>query len=162
MQQSKTALSIGQGIFLLVTLMVMLCSCGSGDSLEDQVRQFVAAGEEAAETRNIGGIKELISEQYSDERGRTRGDIVAVAMRYFLANKNIHLLTRIREMNFLSEKRAIVQVYVAMTGQDVKEPDSLMNIQADLYRFDLELIQEGGDWQVIRSEWHSAMREDFF
>ena len=162
MQKKSLLLLIFQDTLLLLSLTVLLSGCGSGDSPEDQVRQFVAAGEQAAEARNIGGIKDLISEQYNDERGRKRGDIVAVAMRYFLANKNIHLFTRIKELNFLSENKALLQLYVAMGAQDVKGPDSLMNVQADLYRFDLELVKEGGDWQIMRAEWHSAMREDFF
>ena len=103
----------------------------------------------------------MISEQYADERGRTRGDIVAVAMRYFLANKKIHLLTRIKEINVLSEKKALLVLYVAMSGQDVQGADSLLNMQADLYRFDLELVLEGRDWRIIRADWHSAIRDDF-
>lgn len=147
---------------LIAFISLLLSGCGGGDSPEDQIRKFIAAGEQAAESRSIGGIKDLISEQYADERGRTRGDIVAVAMRYFLANKKIHLLTRIKEVNILSEKKALVLLYVAMSGQDVQGSDSLMNVQADLYRFDLELILEGKEWLIIRADWNSAIRDDFF
>ena len=139
-----------------------IAGCGEGDSPEDQIRQFVAAGELAAESRSIGGIKELISEQYADEHKRTRRDLVAVAMRYFYANRNIHLLTRIKELHFLSEKRAILQLYVAMSGQEVSDKASLMNVQADLYRFELELMKEGSDWKLMRADWQSAIRNDFF
>jgi len=148
--------------FILIFFLFLLGNCSGGDTPEDQIRRFVAAGEQAAEKKDIGGIKDLISEQYKDERGRTRKDIVAVAMRYFLANKNIHLLTRIKDLEVLSEKKALLKVYVAMSGKDVEGADSLLNVQADLYRFDLVLVKEGGDWQVIRADWYSALREDFY
>ena len=149
-------------LVLLAFICLLLSGCGGGNSPEDQIRQFVAAGEQAAESRNIGEIKDLISEQYADERGRTRGEIVAVAMRYFLANKKIYILTRIKEVNFLSEKKALLQLYVAMSGQDVQGPDSLINVQADLHRFELELKREGRQWRVVRADWNSAIRDDFF
>ena len=143
-------------------LVFFLASCGSGETPEEQVKQFVAAGEEAVEGRNIGDVKKLISENYSDEQGRSRSDLVAVSARYILSNKNIHVLTRIGELNFPAEDKGMLQLYVAMTGQNVSDLDALLNMQADLYLFEMELVREDKEWKLLRADWRRASGEDFF
>lgn len=143
-------------------LFLFLAGCGSGETPEDQVRQYVAMGEEAVETRDIGDVKELISEKYRDEHSRTRRDLVALAARYIFSNKNIHVLTRVNELSFPSENTAALQLYVAMTGQNVSDLDALLNMQADLYRFEMELVKEDKKWRLLKADWRRARGEDFF
>ncbi|HBI14456.1 MAG TPA: hypothetical protein DDY20_02895 [Desulfobulbaceae bacterium] len=147
---------------LVLLALFFLAACGPGDSPEEQVRQYVAAAEAAVEARNLGGLKELITEQYQDEQGRTRRDIVAIAARYLYANKNIHVLTRIEGLAVSAPGQARLTVYAALTGQNVSDLDALLNMQADLYRFDLELVRMDGEWQLLRAEWRPARGEDFF
>lgn len=149
-------------IFVLLAALFLLAACGQGDSPEEQVRQYVAAAEAAVEARDAGDLKELIAQKYEDEQGRTRRDIVAVAARYLLANKNIHVLTRIEDLRFPAPEQARLAVYAAMTGQNVSDLDGLLNMQADLYRFDLELRKADGKWQLLRADWRPARGEDFF
>lgn len=147
-------------VTLLLALVV--AGCGSGETPEEQVKQFVASGKEAVEARNIGDVKKLISEMYKDGQGRTRRDLVAVSARYILANKNIHLLTRIGELTFPAPNQAMLQLYIAMTGQNVSDLDSLLNMQADLYLFDMELVREDNEWKLLKADWRRARGEDFF
>ena len=137
-------------------------SCSNEETPEDQVKQFVSTGEETVEARNVLDVKKLISENYSDDKGRTRQDLVAVSARYILSNKNIHVLTRIGELSFPSADRAILQLYVAMTGQNVSDLDALLNMQADLYLFDMELVLENDEWKLLKADWRPAKGEDFF
>ena len=149
-------------IAAIVIFVFFIVSCSNEETPEDQVKQFVAAGEESVEARNVLDVKKLISENYNDEKGRTRQDLVAVSARYILSNKNIHVLTRIGELNFLSEDRVLLQLYVAMTGQNVSNLDALLNMQADLYLFDMELVREKKEWKLLKADWRPAMGEDFF
>lgn len=146
----------------LLLALFLLSACGPGDSPEEQVRQYVATAEAAAETRNLGDLQELIAKQYQDDQGRTRGDIVAVAARYLYVNKNIHVLTRIEDVSFPAPEQARLAVYAALTGRNVSDLDALLNMQADLYRFDLELQRMDGAWQLVRADWRPARGEDFF
>lgn len=143
-------------------LCLLLSGCGREDSPEKEIERFVAAGKEAAEARRPGELKELISEGYLDDQGRTRRDIVALAARYFYANRNIHLLTRIDELLFPAPDRARLRLYAAMAGQNVSDLDALLNMKADLYRFDLELSRGTDGWQVVRAQWRPAGLEEFF
>jgi hypothetical protein len=146
----------------VVSLVLLLAACGSGDTPEEQVKLFVAAGEGAVESRDIGDIKALISEKYGDDHDRTRRDLVALSARYIYANKNIHLLTRIGELTFPSEDSALLRLYVAMTGQNVSDLDALLNMQADLYLFEMELVREDKEWKLLKADWQRARGEDFF
>ena len=149
-------------IAVFLVLAFFFASCGNGDRPEEQVKRFVDAGEAAVEARNMGDVKSLISENYSDDQGRTRGDLVAVSARYILSNKNIHVLTRIGELNFPTEDKCILQLYVAMTGQNVSDLDALLNMQADLYLFEMELVLENDEWKLLKADWRPAKGEDFF
>ena len=150
-----------RGVLVLLALL-LLAACGPGDSPEEQVRQYVAAAEAVVEARNLGDLKELIAEKYQDDQGRTRRDIVAIAARYLYANKNIHVLTRIEGLTFPAPEQARLAVYAALTGQNVSDLDALLNMQADLYRFDLELGKDDGKWLLLRADWRPARGEDFF
>ena len=147
---------------LALLLFILPAACGPGDSPEEQVRQYVAAAEAAAETRSLSDLKELIAEQYQDDQGQTRRDVVAIAARYLYANKNIHVLTRIEGLAFPAPEQARLTVYAALTGQNVSDLDALLNMQADLYRFDLELRRTDGEWQLLRADWRPAKGGDFF
>jgi hypothetical protein len=146
----------------LLCIVLLATACGRGGSPEDQVKRFVKAGEEAAEARDIGALKELISEEYADGRGRSRRDIVAIAARYLLSNRDIHILTRIGELVFSGPDRVDLVLFVAMTGRNVSDLDTLLNMRADLYRFDLRLAREGGHWRLAGADWREAGPEDFF
>jgi len=149
-------------LIFLVVISCLFSACGPGDSPEEQVRLYVKAGEDAAEARNVGAIKTLISEKYSDAHRRSRREIIAIAARYFLSNKNIHIFTRIGELTFPEPDKAELLLYVAMTGQNVSDLDALLNMQADLYRFDMHLVRENKKWQLISAEWRPASPNDFF
>ena len=147
---------------LALLVLLLLAACGPNNSPEEQVRQYVAAAEAAVATRSPGDLKELIAEKYQDDQGRTRRDIVAIAARYLFANKNIHVLTRIEGLTFPAPEQARLAVYAALTGQNVSDLDALLNMQADLYRFDIELWRVDGEWQLLRADWRPARGEDFF
>ena len=57
--------------------------------------------------------------------------------------------------------QADVILYVGMAGVPVTSADQLMFTRANLYRFDLSLKLEDGDWQVVCGSWHQARLEDF-
>ena len=154
--------SVLQKMTFLAVALVLVVACGPGDSPEEQVRIFVEAGEEAVESRKISSVKKLISDQYKDPAMRTKRDIVVLMARYLYMNKNIHLLTRIDQLNFPQPDIARFHLYVAMTGQNVSDLDSLLNMQADLYRFDIELVLEEKEWKLYNADWRPAKSTDFF
>jgi hypothetical protein len=49
-----------------------------------------------------------------------------------------------------------------MAGRPVASAGELVGVNADLYRFDLELIRRDGKWQVQRAAWEPARLDDFW
>jgi hypothetical protein len=151
-----------QPLALIMAALLLLSSCDRDDSPEEQVRLFVKTGEEAVGNRDIRAVKKLIAKTYRDERDRTRRDIVAITARYFFSSKNIHVFSRIGELTFPEENRARLLLFVAMAGQNISDLDALLNMQADLYRFDLVLALEEDGWKLISAGWRRAGPDDFF
>ena len=107
-------------------------------------------------------VLDFIASDYQDKRGRQKKDIQRLVAGYILRNKSIHLLTRVQHVA-LNEDRAQADVvlYVGMAGVPVTSADQLVFARADLYRFDLSLKLEDGDWRVASGSWHQARLEDF-
>jgi hypothetical protein len=148
-------------IFLLAVVSFFgACSPGR-DNPEAQVRALLAQGETAAEKKESGVLRQLISEKYSDSQGQDKKAVDAVLRYYFLRNQSIHLLTRIRQISFPQPDLAQADVMVAMAGQPISDAEELERLRADLHRFEITLARENGEWKVIRAEWRRAEFADF-
>ena len=139
--------------------MVFGCSSKASDP-ELEIRQFLETGEAAVEARELGAVANMISEEYADPGGRSRRDLVRMVAGYLLRNESVHLLIRVESISVTGEAAATARVYAGMTGRLVGGTDSLSDFRADLYRFDLELAKEGGDWKLTGAEWRRAEQQD--
>ncbi len=130
----------------------MIAGCGERDSPEAQVRTVIDQMELAIEARDVGDVLELISEVYRDDHSRGRDDLRRLARGYFLANQSIHLLTRIEDLTFRAEDEARATVLVAMVGRDAAA-ESAWDLAGDLYRFEVAIVREDGDWKITWARW---------
>ena len=142
---------------------IALAACSAQpDSPEAQVRALFDQAETAAEEKDAGALKDLVSEQYADDDGHDRQAIAALLSFHFIRHHSINLLTRVHAIAFPEPTRAETTIFVAMGGTPILVVDDLARVRADLYRFDFELVDEGdGDWRVTRAAWRRATREDF-
>jgi hypothetical protein len=132
------------------------------DSPEAQIRALLQQAEAAAEEKNVGALKQLLSESYSDDHGQDRQAVAGLLTFTFLRNQSVHLLTRVRSIEFPEPAQARTTVFVAMAGTPIPGIDELPRVRADLYRFDFSLGDEGsGDWRVTRAAWRRASADDF-
>lgn len=154
-------MAAGRG--LLVTLLAVLSACtGDTENPEEQIREMIAAGEEAVEAGSILTVQEFIYSDYQDKQGRQKKDIQRLIASYILRNKSIHLFTRVQHVALNEENtQADVILYVGMAGVPVANVDQLMLVRTDLYRFDLSVNLEEGDWQVVSGSWQQARLADF-
>lgn len=136
----------------IVALAGIVGGCGERDSPEAQVRAVIDQMELAAEARDVGDVLDLISETYRDDYGRGRDELGRLARGYFIANQSIHLLTRIEAMTFPAEDEARATVLVAMVGRDAAA-ESAWDLAGDLYRFEVAIVREDGDWKITWARW---------
>lgn len=148
-------------IFLLSVASFTGACSSERDSPEAQVRALLTRGEAAAEKKESGVLRQLISEKYSDSQGQDKKTVESVLRYYFLRNQSIHLFTRIRQIGFPQPDLAQADVMVAMAGQPIPDAEELERLRADLHRFEITLARENGEWKVIRAEWRRAEFADF-
>jgi hypothetical protein len=129
-----------------------LCGCGDDASPEEQVRAVIANIEIGAESRDVGDIAAQLSAQYRDAQGNGLEEVKRALRGYFIANQSIHLLTRVSELSFPHEDEARATVLVGMVGRDADAANA-WDLAADVYEFDIALLQEDGDWKVSWAKW---------
>lgn len=148
-------------LVLLLTAVTVAACPGEPDSPEKQIRALIAKAESAAEEKDLGTLKDLISEAYAGRDGETRRDLVRVIGYYLLHNKSIHLFAQIRRIEFPEPRRAEATIFVAMAGRHIEAVSQLSGLRADIYRVDSGFADEGdGDWRVTRTEWRQADTTD--
>ena len=145
----------------LVWVAMLIQSC-SGDpaSPEAEIRAYIQSGVEAAESRSSDVLTELMHDNYADPKGYNKKQLAGLLRAYFFRHKNIHLLTKIDEIELLTENEATVRLHVAMAGSVIADADALSALRARIYRFELQLVKQG-EWMLTQALWGPANIGDF-
>lgn len=146
---------------LIILLGLALAACGGPEgSPEEQIRRLIEDGEKAAEARDISALGELVADGYQDARGYDRRTVLRIAQGLFLRNREIHLFTLVRDLRVEGEA-ASARILVAMSGRPIESARALLNLNADLVRFDVGFAREDGAWRVRSADWRRADVNDF-
>ena len=143
---------------LLLTVTLAACS-DNGGSPEDAIRDLIDRGVEAAEQRSVDRLRDLVHEQYRDQRGLDKQRLGGLLQGYFFRHRNIHLFTRIQRLELLGDNQAEVDLYLAMAGSVISDIDAVSRLAARVYRVELELLLED-QWQVRHASWTPASLAD--
>lgn len=138
---------------LAAALVASACAPDPGTP-EEQLREWVAAMEVAAENEARGTIMDLVAPSYNDARGHARDDIDRLLRLYFLREDPIVLLSSIDTINVNGGTAATVTLTVGMAGTN----DNVFGFRADAYRFELELEADEvperyADWRLLSARW---------
>jgi hypothetical protein len=145
------------GIVLLLAVVLLTSACRDNpDSPEDQIRRLIEAGVQAAENRSVDGLSKLVHGDYIDQQGRNRKQLGLLLRAYFLRHSNIHLFTRIDNIEILADNQASVSLHVAMAGSVISDVSALASLRARVYRFELQLTRQDGDWLLRHASWAPA------
>ncbi len=142
-------------LFSLLFAGALLSGCAEADRppREAEVRALIERAEGLAEDRNLEEFRELISEEYSDSRGNNRESVLLVLNYYMSANRSIHLLTRVPQINFVDSTHADLLVFVAMAGRPITATDQLSGMNADLYHVFTSVVEEDDGWKISAARW---------
>jgi hypothetical protein len=137
-------------------------SCGSDPlSPEEQVRTVIENLEHAAEEGDVSAFKAVVSERYQDERGFDKRDLAAYVTFHVMRHTHRRFFARVRSVEIRDSGRAEVMVVAAISGRDVGGIEELANLNADVYKIDLDLDDEGdGDWRVVWAQWRRTAATD--
>jgi hypothetical protein len=126
--------------------------CAARDP-DGELRALVEAAESAAEARDTGFFRELLSTSYVDARGQSRDDVVNLIRGFFLVNGTVEVVNRIDEIVLAGDDAATVALQAAVVGR--APGGSLLEVDADIHRIDVELVREDDGWRVIGLVWNS-------
>lgn len=135
-----------------------LSGCGAPSDPEQELRELIDAAASAAEARDTGFFRDLIAGGYRDSRGNDRDQLINYLRGYFLTHMQIEVVSRIAEVELQGADAARVVVQAGMLGRRAGQP-VLSQLNADLYRIELELVGGSGGWQVIGARWERALGE---
>ncbi|MCP4471611.1 MAG: hypothetical protein GY815_13175 [Gammaproteobacteria bacterium] len=145
---------------LLVSAILLMQACSeSATSPEDEIRLYIEAGVQAGENRSADDLSELIHPDYGDQSGYNRKQLGKLLRAYFFRHKNIHLLTRIDEIELLTDNEANVRLHVAMAGTVISDVTALSALSARIYRFELQLFKQE-EWLLRHASWAPASIAD--
>jgi hypothetical protein len=136
----------------LLAAVALLGGCGEPETPEARVRAVIAAGERAAEARDLSAILEHVSPSFQDAQGGGRDELTQSLRAYLVTHPTVHLLTRVESIEFPYRDFARVRLTVGGLGREVDGAGSLA-LDADVKEIALELALEGDGWKVVRAEW---------
>jgi hypothetical protein len=134
-------------------LPMLLAGCGGDDSPEQRVRDFIDSVAASAEARAWGDFDDYLADAYRDANGLTRKEALGIVTRYILAHRRIHVFQRVREIDVSDPRRPRAVVLAALAGSPVSEAGDLTRVKADLYRFEIELADDGDGLKVASGAW---------
>lgn len=144
----------------LILSLAALTSCSQPQDKEAQIIDLVKSVKTSFQKHHGKNLKNIISEDYLDIKGRQKKEIEGLITFYLLRHKNIHLLTHILKIDFHSENRCIVTLYAAMAGSSGKFKELPGSLQTDVYKFNFTLQLTKGDWLLLSSEWERVSTND--
>ena len=143
-----------QILLLLPILLLQACSDDS-DAPDAQIRRFIDSAVQAAEARSVDGLSNLLHRDFTDQHGNNRQQIGRLLRAYFFRHKNIHLFTRIDDIEILAANQASVSLHVAMAGTVISDINALASLRARIYRFELRLVRDD-EWLLHHASWAPA------
>lgn len=147
----------------LLVLCLTLAAC-SGDQLsaEDRVRALIDAMEQSIEAGSVRQAVKFLHADYKDSRHTGRQAAGRTLFGITRRHRDIHLFTLTKTVELMPQQdSAKAVVFVAMTGIPVESVEALISVKADLYRFELVLVEEEGEWRILSSRWQRVDSRDF-
>ena len=141
--------------FALAVSVLMLSACGGEEpSAEERVRALIEAMQHAVEAGSAQQSADFLHPDYTDPWHDSRRAALRSLFGVMRRHRDINLFTLVKVVELTPRQdRASAVVFVAMTGIPVQSMDALLSLQADLYRFELELAEEKGEWRILNSRW---------
>ena len=138
----------------------LVAGCRRRRSPEERARAWLARMEDAVEERDLTAIRELVSARFRGPEDLDRGQAMLLLRARLAGKPAIHLLTRVLDVHAQGEL-VRMEVVAAMAAVPLHGPDELPRIEADIYRWKLELGDDDGELRVTAASWEPARVPDF-
>jgi hypothetical protein len=145
--------------FLLTAVLVFFAGCGPKDERR-QIAETVRRMADLAEERDLDGLMDRFSPDYSDFEGRDKAKARELIRGYFEGRVGIviHLLGT--EALVDSPESARVRAEAALSSGAAEVFRKLFRSFGELYLFDLEMKKSGEEWRLVFARWRAIGPEE--
>jgi len=135
-------------VLILMVLGIVFYSQRQSDDPESAMRQVIKDLVGAAESKDIGPFKRHLSEQFKDDRGRRKPEVLGIMRAIFLRHPKISL--NIASMRFQDSSDPMVrELELTLLMSETSLP-------TDKGMFWITFRQEGTDWRVWEVVWEDG------
>jgi catechol 2,3-dioxygenase-like lactoylglutathione lyase family enzyme len=146
----------------MLLLGLLIVSCGGEDmSPEGRIRAGVDSAVEAAKDRDVLGVRSFISESYRDDRNQGKDALGLLLSTHLKRPTFLHIFHRMKSLSVDPTGTAEAVIMVAFGAREIPGPESLVEVNADIYRLELTLADEEGIWRVTAASWSPGEASDF-
>lgn len=138
-----------------IVLLALPAACGRSGA-DAEISALLDEAEAAAEARQTGYFRSLLSDDYVDARGNRKEDLVNRIRAYFLLNSDVEIVDRIQEITLHGDDAATVVLQTALVGRG--QGRGLLGVDGDLFRLELELLRDRSDWHVVGANWERLIQ----
>lgn len=143
-----------QSMLRTVPLLVLVLTACSEENLgpEAEIRAWIAAGEDYAEERDVGGLADMIDMQYRDSRGNDRQSLLRQLRLYGLADGWREVVISVESLQLGGNDAADVLLLLHFADSGAGR-----GFNAGRYDVKLELRRKSdGEWTLLRAQWARA------
>lgn len=143
------------GLLIPAAFLILSACADRVGTPEEALRAWLDSAEAAAEQKDRAALLAMISGDYADARGNDRAALDRILRLMFLRMQSIALLTKVDSIDVFNESAALVSVTVGMAGTN----GGVLGLDADAYRFELDLVAEGDRWLLTAARWGELGKE---
>jgi len=146
----------------LTTVLLLVVLAGCAPSPETLVREALREAELAAEQERVSDLRGLVAEQYQDDDGRTRDDLIRLAKDYVERHRPVHFLIVERRLVRTGSGPIEVELLVAAASVPLESLLDVSRASADVGVVTLSFLEESQHtWRIARADWRPASAADF-
>ena len=147
-------------IFVVLMVASLIACSGDETSPEQQIEQLNSDAKQAAEAKDVGVLKDMVAEGFRSGQ-YDKNTIMRLVTLYLLGHKNLHLFPVTRSLQIIDQNNATAVILVAIANQPIERADQLMDLRADMLRFNVSYVLVEEEWKVIGVDWKRAKADDF-
>ena len=138
---------------LQTAALAALAACGGAPGTPQQeIRTLIEQAAAAAEDGDFGRLADALHPAYRDMRGNDRAAALRLLRLTLMRADGLLVHTDIERIEVAAADTAAVALTARFAAADLGR----LALEGGAYRFELDLANAGGDWQVISARWSRA------
>jgi len=144
------------GVLIVFFCFLILSACAQGVSEEDRLKQIVNEAAEAAQKKDIDGVRKHISKSYRDQDGNDYDSVKRILLYHFIRAETVSIFVRSVDPDIKGDTALVKANVILVRGKEVKSIKDIIPEAAAGYRFKLIFKKENKNWKVVSGTWQNV------